>query len=122
MNVPGKKWLWLLSIPLVFVGARLFSFLAPSAVMDSGRNPVVVSQLGMGDDVIKLLRMKLFPFTGYHAAPNMDEDSVYHGTRFKLKTNSLGFLTPYEFDAIHEPPFKGHGKTKVVLVTGGSAA
>lgn len=103
----------------------LFRFLVPrNKVLARGQNPVLLTQLGRQalDPGIKLLRMRLMPYTGYHHPANLSEENLFQGKPYKFKTNNYGFLTPYDLDPFSPAPRKKSPDERVVLVTGGSAA
>lgn len=71
---------------------------------------------------IELLRMKLMPYTGYHAHPNVSETFTWKGREMALHTNNLGFFSDYDLHPFSGRKLKTSPADRLVLSTGGSAA
>lgn len=71
---------------------------------------------------IKLLRMKLMPYTGYHAHPNVSETFTWKGREMALHTNNLGFFSDYDLHPFSGRRLKTSPADRLVLSTGGSVA
>jgi hypothetical protein len=71
---------------------------------------------------IKLLRMKLMPYTGFHAYPNVSETFTWKGREMSLHTNNLGFFSDHDIHPFSGEKLKTSPSDRLVLVTGGSTA
>ena len=107
---------------------KITHYLFPqNASLNSGLNPVVISQFGTEiDPAAKLMRFELRPYTGFHAPANVYEENIFKAPRantpYKFKTNNYGFLTKYDVEPFAAVSLKREPRDRVVLLTGGSAA